>query len=258
MYQKKYVATRLGCSGGIDSYLKTIQYIKMEEHEYYNRYFFLDDDKNIMVDYYKLPHHLILVTVTSETNDLSTFIPKQTRNTNKKGLIEVTNHEYYQSSESILENIPPFRIVVEGAKGTGKSSIVRYFTKKGVVAQDRDPDVFSNEKLLTLTKEQKAKMVYQRIHQNEDEYFLLVMRTQKHMNETLSRRTDETNIESHDSYRKAYQEAYILLNQANLLDNKLSILHNDFKWKKQRNQYLKRILTHLQQHTITQKIKTYE
>ena len=258
MYQKKYVATRIGCSGGIDSYLKTIRYVGVQEESDYNRYFFLDDDKNVTVDYYKLPHHLILVTVTSQTDDLTQFVPEQTRNTNKKGLIDVTHHEYYQSHESIIENIQPFRMVVEGAKGTGKSSIVRYFISKGIVAQDRDPEVFSNPKLLKLSKENRTKKVYQRIHKNEDEYFLLVMRTQKHMNEALSRRSDETNIESHDSYRKAYQEAYILLNQANLLDNKLSILHNDFKWKKQRNQYLKRILNHLQQHTMTQKIKTYE
>ena len=152
MYQKKYVATRIGCSGGIDSYLKTLEYIGKQEETDFNRYFFLDEDKNITVDYYKLPHHLILLTVTSQTNDLKNFIPEQTRNTNKKGLVDVTNLVYYQSHESILKNVQPFRIVVEGAQGTGKSSIVRYFIRKGIVAQDRDPQVFSNPKILSLSK----------------------------------------------------------------------------------------------------------
>ncbi len=257
MYQKKYVATRIGCSGGIDSYLKTIQYIKMEEYEDYNRYFFLDNDKNVIIDYYKLPHHLVLVTVTSETDDLSTFIPEQTRNTNKKGLIDVTNHEYYQSNESILEHIQPFRIIVEGAKGTGKSSIVRYFIKKGVVAQDRDPEVFSNQNILQLPKENRLQQVYQRIHKNEDEYFLLVMRSAKRMNESLQKRKNEINTTNHELYRKAYQDAYISLNKAGLLDEKMMLIHNNFQWKKHRNQYLKHLIHHMIDQYQNKKIKTY-
>lgn len=37
MYQKKYVATRIGCSGGIDSYLKTLEYIGKQEETDFNR-----------------------------------------------------------------------------------------------------------------------------------------------------------------------------------------------------------------------------
>ncbi len=255
MYQKKYVATRIGCSGGIDSYLKTIRYVGVQEESDYNRYFFLDDDKNVTVDYYKLPHHLILVKVTSQTDDLTQFVPEQTRNTNKKGLIDVTHHEYYQSHESIIENIQPFRMVVEGAKGTGKSSIVRYFISKGIVAQDRDPEVFSNPKLLKLSKENRTKKVYQRIHKNKDEYFLLVMRTAQHIESALKRRTDEKNTKDHEAYRKAYQEAYISLNKAGLLDGKIKIMHNDFKWGNQRNQYLRNMINQMMEKYPQQKVK---
>ena len=256
MYQKKYVATRIGCSGGIDSYLKTLEYIGKQEETDFNRYFFLDEDKNITVDYYKLPHHLILLTVTSQTNDLKNFIPEQTRNTNKKGLVDVTNLVYYQSHESILKNVQPFRIVVEGAKGTGKSSIVRYFIRKGIVAQDRDPQVFSNLKILSLSKENRTKQVYQRIHQNEDEYFLLIMRTVQQMNEALKRRADENNTKDHEIYRKAYQDAYISLNKAGLLDGKLKIMHNDFQWNNKRNQHLRLIIEQLIEKYQKPKIKT--
>ena len=61
MYQKKYVATRIGCSGGIDSYLKTIRYVEVQEERDYNRYFFLDDDKNVTVDYYSYDTNFYLV-----------------------------------------------------------------------------------------------------------------------------------------------------------------------------------------------------
>lgn len=256
MYQRKYVATRIGCSGGIDSYLKTTQYIGKQEEEDYNRYFFLDKDKNISVDCYKKTHHLILLTVTSKTDDLSQFIPKQTRNTNKKGLIDVTDHEYYHSNETILEHIQPFRMIVEGAKGTGKSSIVRYCIKKGVIAQDRDPEVFSNQNIFELPKEKRVEQIYQRIHEDENEYFLLVMRSPKHIEESLKKRKNEINTQDHDLYRRAYQDAYILLNKAGLLDDKLIIMHNDFKWKKHRNQYLKHMLNHMIEKYPHQKIKT--
>ena len=146
-------------------------------------------------------------------------------------------------------------MVVEGAKGTGKSSIVRYFISKGIVAQDRDPEVFSNPKLLKLSKENRTKKVYQRIHKNENEYFLLVMRTAQHIESALKRRTDEKNTKDHEAYRKAYQEAYISLNKAGLLDGKIKIMHNDFKWGNQRNQYLRNMINQMMEKYPQQKVK---
>ena len=77
MYQKKFVATRTGERGGIEQYLKNLPYLGMEEDDNLLRYYFVDEDKYITVDFYKVGHKLIILNVESETNDLKNFIPKK-------------------------------------------------------------------------------------------------------------------------------------------------------------------------------------
>lgn len=224
MYQRKFVATRTGERGGIEQYLKNLPYLGMEEDDNLLRYYFVDEDKYITVDFYKVGHKLIILNVESETNDLKNFIPKKGRNHNKKGLVDVTNHEYYQDTESIMKHILPYRVVIEGPKGVGKSTAVRYLIQKGISAKDRDQDVFSNDFILDLPHSIQTKICGERIHQNEDEYFFILSCSETELEKRLARRKKELRIPNRHSdleYRNFYQAIYRSLQENNLLDDQL-------------------------------------
>lgn len=226
-YQKKFVATRTGIHGGIEQYLKTLDCVGIVDTDDYVRYQMIDHqdqkDKFITVDMYKAGHHLITLTVESNTDDLKHFIPRKHRKSNKKGLIDVTNHEYYESPESIMKYIKPFRVVIEGPKASGKSTAIYYLIKKGISAKDRDQEVFSNDCLLDLPVHERLQQCYMRINQDPNEYFVVLSCPEQELDNRLARRRhDSGTITRHSSLE--YRDFYRTLNDPRLLQGKLFIV----------------------------------
>ncbi|MBS7020305.1 MAG: hypothetical protein KH135_00300 [Firmicutes bacterium] len=225
-YEKKYVVTRLGDE--MIKYFESLEYYSYENMDGYERNYFMDGDILIELDIYQNESELILLTAKSNENNLEEFVPKQQRGSLKKGLVEVTNCPRYQSPETIFENIKPFKVVVEGPKGSGKSTVIRFLVKKGVNCRDRDQEVFSNDKIIGFNLDTRADFWKERIHRNPNEYFLLLTCSKEVLEERLSRRTIEGSgyTYEHEVYQNAYEETYDYLKREHELHHKLYKMNN--------------------------------
>lgn len=226
-YEKKYVVTRLGQRGGIENYIQTLTYYGYQPFEEYDKYYYMDGDILVEVDMFP-QNELILLTAKSNENDLEEFVPRQQRNSLKKGLVDVTKSPIYQSPESIIENTKPLKVVIEGPKGVGKSTIIRFLVRKGVNCRDRDQEIFSNDFIVGLDVDTRASYWKERINRNPKEYFLLLTCSKEGLTERLSRRQEEGSGYSHDHevYRNAYEETYNYLRKEHELNQKLYKINN--------------------------------
>lgn len=249
-HEEKFVITRFGEKGGIENYLGKLQYQGKETFEELDKYYFLDGEIAIELDIYKQKHELVLLTAKSDSLEaLENYCPKDHRISDKKGFIRVSKNKIYQSPASILKYLYHFKLVVEGPKGVGKSTTIFSLTQKGISCRDRDQEVFSNDAVVSLPLEKRAKLYIDRIHRNKDEYFLLLDAEPEILKERRShRQVIETGYVHEDStYQQAYRETYQYLKEHNRLGKKLIYFNTPNypigeKWKQTRA-----IMTHLNQ-----------
>lgn len=143
-----------------------------------------------------------------------------------KGLVDVTDNELYDEENICEHSLYQNRFIVEGTKGVGKSCLIHDAILNGIICQDRDMSVISNDKYNHLPISIKAKACYDRIHQDEDEYLLIIKNTDK---DELLRRINSRNIsQEKDFYTekfKDYSNIDKYIEQYNLLEQYLKEHH---------------------------------
>lgn len=153
-----------------------------------------------------------------------------------KGLVNITDLSIYDEKNIKEGSINKNRFIIEGVKGSGKSVLINAAIYDGVICQDRDMEVISNDNYNNISIAEKSRLCYERIHRDNNEFLLIIKNIDQN---ELMRRISKRNMynekdlttELFNNYAKLgeyinrYNELETYMKEKGLLDNKIDIIN---------------------------------
>lgn len=177
-----------------------------------------DGEFQIEVDRFFYPIKMIIVEVSSETQELDEYQVPAT-------FIEVTGNALYDNAEIINKSIKLSNVILEGTDGVGKTATIIGLLKYGIVCTDRSEDVISKNMLFDVPMEKRCSIYNEYLERNDVKVVFLINSDKEELLRRVNSREkiSEFDLETYE-YNKLYEETFYNMQSKYNIEDKLLLV----------------------------------